>query len=159
MASLVQALVLVRVLSQVPEPVFYPSNRHTYFYLHIFFLYPVTILLEDLGQLWICPLEEDHQNIESSEKTKWWLTRPDNLSECAMSRKWGLIPNITVTMGTKDTRVTNRNNHFTLHLILVKKLSPAPLLLLGNLRTGAILSLHLFGSRCDTAFWLRLRTT
>jgi hypothetical protein len=28
--------------------------------LHIFFLDPVTVLLEDLGQLWICPLEEDH---------------------------------------------------------------------------------------------------
>src|SRR5210317_187180 len=105
MASLVPALVLapVLVLVRVLELAFYPSNRHTCCYLHIFFLDPVTILLEDLGQLWICPLEEDHQNIESSEKTKGWLTSSDNLRKRAMSRKWGLVPNITVTMSTENT--------------------------------------------------------
>ena len=75
----------------------------TCFYLHIFFFDPVTILLEDLGQLWICPLEEDHQNIEASKETQGWLTRTNYTRKGAMTSKWGLIPNITVTMGAEDT--------------------------------------------------------
>jgi len=53
-------------------------------YLHIFFFDPITILLENLGQLGIRPLEEDHQNIETTEETEGWLTRADNLRERAM---------------------------------------------------------------------------
>ena len=90
-------------------------------YLHIFFFDPVTILLEDLGQLGICPLEEDHQNIEASEETEGWLTRLDDLGECAMTREWGLLPNITVTVGAEDTRISYGDNNLSFHLLWVEK--------------------------------------
>jgi len=125
----------------------------TCFYLHIFFLDPVAILLEDLGQLWICPLEEDHQNIEPSEETEGWFTRPDNLGERAMSRKWRLVTHITVTMGTENTRVTDWNYYFTLHLILTEKLSSS-LSWLSSWSSRTVPSLHLFSSWCDATLWL-----
>jgi len=91
MVSLVQALALALVWGpsqvRVLELAFYPSNRRTCFYLHIFFFDPITILLENLGQLGICALEENHQHIETTEKTEGWFTRSDHLPESAVSRE------------------------------------------------------------------------
>jgi hypothetical protein len=38
-----------------------------------------------------------------------------------VARKWRLVSNITVTVGAKDTRVTNGDNYLRLHLFLTKK--------------------------------------
>ena len=90
-------------------------------YLHIFFFDPVTILLEDLAEFGICPLEEDHQNIEASEETEGWLTRLDDLTQRTMTREWGLLPNITVTVGAEDTRISYGDNNLGFHLLWVEK--------------------------------------
>jgi hypothetical protein len=86
-------------------------------YLHIFFFDPITILLENLGQLGIRPLEEDHQNIETTEETEGWLTRADNLRERAMSRKLGLLTHVGVSVCTEDTSVADWDYNFDLHLV------------------------------------------
>ena len=86
--------------------------------LHIFFFDPVTILLEKLGQLGICSLEEDHQNIETSKETERWLTRADDPGESAMTGKWRLVPYTGVPMGTENTRIADGDHH---HLLWVEK--------------------------------------
>ena len=86
-------------------------------YLHIFFFDPVTILLEDLGELGVCALEEDHQNIEAPKETEGWLTRLDDLGERPMTREWGLLPNITITVGAEDTRISYGDNNLSFHLL------------------------------------------
>jgi len=72
-------------------------------YLHIFFFDPVTILLENLGELGVCALEENHQNIEAPKETEGWFTRLDDLRERAMSREFGLFAHVGVSMHTEFT--------------------------------------------------------
>jgi len=109
-------------LTLVLELVFYPSNRHTCFYLHIFFFDPITVLLEKLRQLGVRALEENHQNIEAPKETKWWLTRPDDLGECAMSRKFRLFTHIRIAMHTKFAVWPNGDNDPSFHFIVYKDL-------------------------------------
>ena len=86
-----------------PNLPFFSGSDSSVEYLHIFFFDPIAVLLEKLGQLGICPLEENHQNIEAPKETEGWLTRPDDLRERAMSRKFRLFTHIRIAMHTEFT--------------------------------------------------------
>ena len=88
-------------------------------YLHIFFFDPVTIPLEKFGQLGICPLEEDHEDIETPKETEGWLARTNDPSEGAMTREWRLVPHTGVPVGTENTRIADGDHH---HLLWVEKI-------------------------------------
>jgi hypothetical protein len=71
--------------------------------LHIFFFDPIAILLEKLGQLGICPLEEDHEDIETPKETEGWLARANDPGEGAMTGKLRLFAHIRVPVHAKFT--------------------------------------------------------